>query len=566
MRFAYFARQHWIEGVSLIALLVVFFFIYSTLSSHSLYNGTPLFNSPDETANYFFSKQFARTGSLGFAEPLLEASNGYIHPRSMTAVGERVVPVGFLGLPVLYGFLAKIFGVHAIPYFTPALASIAALFFYILIRNVFSPRIGALAMILLLIHPAYMYNANRAMLPNVAFVSFLIIACALCSYTYQLRRRSAQIGVGFLSGAALGMSLWIRFSEAPWVFGLLGVFALAAFRKIRIFFAISFLVGLSFPLVLMGWYNANTYGNPLLFGYQTAVIPQAVYQLEQSGTLLQSLASGNAVQFREQAVLLLKAVKHALLPFGIQKELFVKIFWDYGVSFFLPFSILAIFGFFFALRHAFRAIRKRSVTPLAVTLCTLGMSAWLVVFYGSWIFYDNLDREITIGASYLRYWLPLFIFTLPWGAMMISFLSLRAKGVVAKIALTSLICSLALFSFHQVFMGSSESVDGMRASLQSYNTKRKFIEGLTPADAVVVSARSDKIFFPVRKVAEQTSDFREVVLMKNVLVHAPIYYYGLWSQRDAASISKKYFEPHGMRLEFIVDADEKEHLYRMVGK
>lgn len=86
----------------------------------------------------------------------------------------------------------------------------------------------------------------------------------------------------------------------------------------------------------------------------------------------------------------------------------------------------------------------------------------------------------------------------------------------------------------------------------------------TPEDAVIVSARSDKIFFPARRVAEQTSDFREVEIMKKVLKVAPVYYYGLWGKDDAQTISKRYFAPHGLALEFAGDIDEREHLYKMV--
>ena len=81
-----------ILAVFWVVLFFLFFAIYSTLSLRSYSNAVPLFNSPDETANYFFSKQFALNGALGYQEPLLKASNAYVHPRSMTAVGEQVVP------------------------------------------------------------------------------------------------------------------------------------------------------------------------------------------------------------------------------------------------------------------------------------------------------------------------------------------------------------------------------------------------------------------------------------------------------------------------------------------
>ena len=41
---------------------------------------------------------------------------------------------------------------------------------------------------------------------------------------------------------------------------------------------------------------------------------------------------------------------------------------------------------------------------------SLVVSAWLLVVYGSWWFSDNPDpTAITLGSSYVRYFLPLYI-------------------------------------------------------------------------------------------------------------------------------------------------------------
>lgn len=549
------------------ALLVFFFFIYSTLSFQSYRNGIPLFNSPDETANYFFSKLFAEKGTLTFHEPLLSASSGYLHPRSMTAVGDDVAPVSFLGLPVIYGFLAKVFGVNAIPFFTPAIASISALFFFLLVRNVWSMQAALPAMILFLLHPAYLYNANRAMLHNVLFVDLLIIGCALASQMVRMRKSAGALCMAFLAGIALGGSLWVRFSESIWILGLLPVLGIAFYRKLRIGIVAAFLAGLAVPLILMAQYNALVYGNPLLFGYQTPVIPQAVQQIEQSASIIQSLMHLDGAAAKTQIVALLVSLKSALLPFGINPHLFKKTFLDYAVFFFLPFSILAAGGlFFFFWRGVVQIVRERSASRLFLLASYAAMGAWLIVFYGSWVFHDNLDKEVTIGTSYIRYWLPITIYSLPMVGELIAFLLERCRGHVHRAFLAACIVCLALLSFGQVFTGSTESITAMASSLASYHGKRQFIADTTPQDSVLFSARSDKIFFPTRRVAEQTSDFRELELVKGMYGRAPIYYYGLWSQQDASTVSKKYFEPYGFSLVFVADADSREHLYKVTEK
>ncbi len=554
-------------GACIGAIITLFFFIYSTLSFRSYQNGIPLFNSPDETANYFFSKHFALTGTLTFLEPLLAKSNGYVHPRSMTAVGENVVPVSFLGLPVIYGTLANIFGTQSIPFFTPAIASITALFFFLLVRNISSLQAAWPAMILFLIHPAYMFNANRAMLPNVLFVDFLVIGCALASQMMRLQKRAAVLCVGFLAGAAIGASMWVRFSESIWIVGLLLAFGIAYIRKVRIGMIAAFIAGMAIPLIFMFQYNTIVYGNPLLFGYQTVVIPTAVHQLEQSSSIIQSVAHFNWDAAQLQLITLLKSLKAAVLPFGINPILYQKTFLDYAIFFFLPFSVLAATAFFFFIWKFLRQIiLHRSTSRLFLFLSYCTMSGWLVIFYGSWVFYDNLDREVTIGASYIRYWLPITVFALVMCGEFLAFLLERSKGLIRQAFLAACIISLALFSFQQVFFSSSESVNAIASSLLSYHAKRDFIAAQTPQDAVIFSSRSDKIFFPVRRVAEQTADFRELELVKRMYGSSPIYYYGLWNPQDAATLSKKYFEPFGLSLVHVGPADSREHLYNVVEK
>lgn len=549
----------------MLVLLVTFLLIYSELSFHSYQNGVPLFNSPDETANYFFSKQFAEKKILFYNEQLSQVSSGYVHPRSMTAVGDRISPVGFLGLPVLYGSLARVFGTGSIPFFTPAIASIAALFFYILVKNIFSKRIGMIAMLLFLIHPAYLYNANRAMLPNVLFADLLIIGCALASCCGFTKKKMHLCVLGFFSGAMIGLSLWVRFSEIPWVLGFFALFWLVHIRKISLYSLSSFIIGLIIPLGLMAYYNTSVYGNPMLFGYQTPALPHAVFRIEQTGMLLQTFLQGNVGTAISHIRELFSSLKAALLPFGVQPLAYQKTFIEYVIVFFLPFSILALFGFFFAVKNALvKLIFEKKTIQCVWILGTLALSAWLIVFYGSWVFYDNLNREVTIGTSYIRYWLPIFLFSLPFSAAGLAYAYEHARGIMSKFFVISALFSLGFFSFALAFSGPTESIDAMKREVASYHTKRAKVMQATPEDAVIVSARSDKIFFPARRVAEQTSDFREVEIMKKILKDAPVYYYGLWGKDDAQTISKKYFTSHGLTLEFAADIDEREHLYKMV--
>jgi len=131
------------------------------------------FDWPDEVSNFYFSSNFAKTSELAVAEPLNAVAQQQIHPRSFNVANGSILPGGFLGLPLLYGILAKIFTTHAIIYFTPIFSIIGALAFFGILRRLFELRTAKLAAVLMLMHPGWWYYSVTTMLPNVAFVSFL---------------------------------------------------------------------------------------------------------------------------------------------------------------------------------------------------------------------------------------------------------------------------------------------------------------------------------------------------------------------------------------------------------
>ena len=90
-----------------IGLALAFFFFYSFLSYKPALGpaGQLIFNSPDETANYYFSRQFSENSSLSFADPANLVARGLVAPRSMVVKGSKTISATFNGLPLLYGSL-----------------------------------------------------------------------------------------------------------------------------------------------------------------------------------------------------------------------------------------------------------------------------------------------------------------------------------------------------------------------------------------------------------------------------------------------------------------------------
>ncbi|MDP2629870.1 MAG: glycosyltransferase family 39 protein, partial [Candidatus Uhrbacteria bacterium] len=269
-------------GFLCVLAIVPVFLTYSYLSFASVGGGTVRLNSPDETANYFFARTFARDSQIGYEEPLLESSKGVVHARSMTTAGSRVVPVGFLGLTVLYGALAKVFGVGALLFFTPFLAVVTAFAFYFLLKRFFSRTVAALSGVLLLIHPAYWYYASRGMLPNVLFVDLLILGALCLAVAFEKKRH----WLSFVGGILIGTALTVRLSEMLWVLGAGCILALITLRRRTCIGILACIIGLAIPLGVFFSLNKAIYGHPLLFGYQMTATFESVSSLDKTLELL----------------------------------------------------------------------------------------------------------------------------------------------------------------------------------------------------------------------------------------------------------------------------------------
>jgi len=156
-------------GIGL-GILLSFFLVYSFLPLTA-----PLrFNSPDEMSNHFFSTFFADQNRLWKFEPKSFFGGDVVHPRSTKIVDYLIVPGGFIGLPVIFGGLAKIFGTGVVPFLTPLFAVLAALAWGAIIKKYFGRTIGILAGLLLLVQPAWWYSASRTLMPNILLVALVI--------------------------------------------------------------------------------------------------------------------------------------------------------------------------------------------------------------------------------------------------------------------------------------------------------------------------------------------------------------------------------------------------------
>ncbi len=486
----------------LITIAAIFAGIYFWLATPIETNTglEPRFDWPDETANYFWSKHYAQTGGLAIFEPLNLVAKNQIHPRSFNVRPDgSLVPGSFLGLILLYGSLAKMFSAKAIIYFTPILAIFGVLAFYGIIRRIFNEKIALLSAILMLIHPAWWYYSVTSMLPNVPFVSFLLL-----SIYFLFKGNKLSLSQTLISGLFAGLAISIRPAEIIWV-GVVYLVVLIYFKdKIKFKRLILFFVTV-LVLVFPSFYQQQIlYGSFLSSGYN---------QLD-----VDSAFSCSTCQI----------VQSLILPFGFHPYLVTLNFWTHYLSRFWWLSLLAVLGLVAFLSQK----GKQKIEIFVYILLSFFIFIWLGIYYGSWQFDDQLTVHLnTLGLSYIRYWLPLYILALPFIAIGLMWLTNFFKRRLQNLFLVILLSFLFYQSANLVLLAKPDSILPVRNRIAGYKEVAATVIKEAEDGSVIVTVRKDKVFFPERKVIhtfEALSLNPELVdILPKLVKITPVYYYAL---------------------------------------
>jgi len=500
-------------------LALVFFIVYGFL-----FWGAPLkFNSPDETANYYFASEFTESSKLWTLEPMNITFGPVIHPRSITVNDGRLVPGSFIGLHLIYGTIGKLISVNFIPLLTPLITVLAAFALVRVFKRIFDERIAYLSGVLFFVHPAVWYYASRGMMHNMLFVNLLIFGAffliakplSKVATKYPMALITPYLDV-VLAAVCFGLAVVVRTSEVFWLVAV-GVFLVAYFiKKISYSKAVIFIVIFFLSVLPMFLMNESLYGSPLASGYSI---------LDNSEVLSYEsvVIEGDTA---EQVTSVAATISGYLAPFGIHPRTLLRNFFNYFVEMFWLMNILIFFGFLiFISKLRERKTSEKFGLYLSVTAF---VGAWLVIVYGSWVFNDNPDpTKVTIGTSYVRYWLPIFILTIPFIAHGINRASQFFKRDWQKhTVLVVVVLIIFVTSFRLVFFGE----DGLAAAKASVDANYKIAEQVyqyVEEDAVIIVDRADKVFFPERRVMYPLRDDDTYELMPRIILRASLYYYGI---------------------------------------
>ncbi len=513
------------------------------------------FNSPDETLNYFWTVRFAEGKPLYYEEPGNLLGNPIIHPRSTNTVGDKIVPGSFLGMYFIYGGIGEIGEMIGIPakdlvlYLTPFFAVIALFFFYGLLKKIFINNIAFISTLLAFVFPGWVYYASRSMYHNVLFVSLLIIGVYFLMYAFSTcwKSMAKKYYTYALAGLLIGGALITRTSEIGWV-GLLILGLLISYRKtVRldgVLISVAFCAIVFVPVFVT---NYQLYGTPLSIGYTTGFEGDVGEIVKQPGVLFSLLIS----------------------PFGFNIKSMAINAYNYLAVFFVYFSWVSLAGLVLWITQKWRGREVIPNSQKVYVWAFIGIAVYLIMFYGSWQITDRIDKNsVSIGTSYVRYWLPIYLMALPFFALFFEKAIYLIKRLWARVLIVVCVCILLIVpNMQMVFINSDESLLNIRATLRDTQAKLLKLQTLiSPEDVIVLGFKqADKIFFPEYKhiITElvNTRDFETVAELVNT--ESTVLYYHFAPQETVEYISKRDFEDYQIKIATPRSVFKEETIYTL---
>ncbi len=428
--------------------------------------------SPDETANAITAINWVKTGDFKVENSLVK-SYEWAFPRSFVPLLSqgKMVPVGFLGMALTMGAIYALFGLYGLLFFTPFFALLTLWAFWKCLPKTWLPETKLMTLAVWMSFPTVILYANRGLFPN------LIVTCLAIWIWYLLTKHKCWWAY-LLSGAALGWSLTIRPTEALWLIPV----AISAWlyseyesqaskikfqTKLLWFFMLGWLAlaGLG---ALAGW---QTYDRWLVSGYQIRPV-------------VQTQAPG-VDETTEKALSAWEILPFSVHPRNIEWNVRHYMFW-----FLWPWTLVMLVALFFAWRA--QIWKGSGKWPLMAMVWT---TVALVCFYGNGLYHDHvLVNHSSLGNSFLRYILPLSVIVAVAAGFVIDVLRRHWSTRILSFCLTAALVSCGLWT---ATYRDNEGLASNEIELKRYADIRSQTKAYLKEDTVVVSDRSDKIFFPI---------------------------------------------------------------------
>lgn len=279
-----------------------------------------------------------------------------------------------------------------------------------------------------------------------------------------------------------------------------------------------------------------------------------------SSDLVKTMATGKTQYVKELAAQL----KNKIFYFSLNPYQSLKTFYFYFTKMFYWLFWPAVFGFLlFAVK-----ILKWKKKHIAFLFSYFFISLILLFYYGSWGFHDNPDpKSFTIGNSYTRYWLPIYLGAMPLASMFILQLTKIFKNKYAiDIARMAIVVAIFFVSIKFVLAGSEEGLINSYEKIRGMKAEYDRILAMTEKNSVIITRYHDKLFFPERKVIVGLFDDAGMVTeYANLTKHLPVYYYNFTlPEKDLNYLNERRLPPAGLRIEAVKKITDDFTLYKLI--
>ena len=533
-------------------VFVVLLFAYAWFPI--LQGGT--WSAPDEMATAYTASRLPLFGG-SYNQPAAYADSlgGLVHPRSFLVHHQMLVPSMWLGLPWLLRALSLVVGARAETLgLLVVLISILAVFSWkhIVSKLLNNKTMGWVAAFTLAVHPGWWYFTARGLHPNVVLVSLLIFGglawYVAAGFVPPRRAHLWRMVMLFLGGASFGMAIFVRTNEAIWIIPVLFLVAWYQRRKPFAEHAVA-VAGVIVPLVLMLLTNNGVYGHPFLTGYTISGDPIPV--------TVDVTDPDEAIGFSQPFL-------SRVFPFGIHEKNILNNLLNFHLLFFALWTAFALFGFvlFCIDWRTFSTHKQRRF--LRCLWPAFLISLYLLVVYGSWNIHDNPDPSaITIGTSYIRYWLPISVaMTVFVAYAIVRGVQHRSSQTVQQVIMGIWLVAFAYTGGTLTTFGQDEGLAFVYQNVQSFASQRERVLNLTREQDVIIVDRSDKFLFPSRHVLYPLRSKTTYAALPQLVSAteeqgASLYYFGITlPQEDLAFLQSEHLLKHHLRFTPIEEIDQ----------
>ncbi len=485
--------------------------------------------SPDETAVATVAERLG-SGQSPRVDEALAIAYPWLHPRSWVSQGAVLVPVGFLGWPLLLSPWVAVMGKGVLPW-VAWLWFVSGFYpFYRLLRQRFSSPSAAIGVLTMAATPMVLLYANRALFPNPAVLSAFLWSL----WGLELAKRQTRYSV--LAGLLMGVTMIIRPIELIWMLPW-WTWKLWELPRTKRCFVPLCVTGLGVTVLFFAL-NHLVYGHWWRVGYWIG----------------DNVLLNTKVILRDSAL----TVKR-IFPFGIHPRAMWWNLQSFTRDFLWPFWLLigaALATYAFTCKR--RVVRYKQPLSSPFLLASTWTLLSLLLVYGSGVYQDHVQPgAVTVANSFLRYLLPLAAFV----GIASAFLFEASRAHKKRSWFVGvLLIGLCSFGIYAVTVKDDEGIIATRAELKRYADIHDQTLHLFPKGSVIISDRSDKIFSSSFRAVSPRPSLEEMArLVRDAETQFQVGIFARpFSQRERDDL-------RGLGLEVLeVAAFGRERLYRIL--